>query len=877
MASTTKTSRKSDKESSRSAPNKAVSRPSRFHKFIYFLKHPITQKAAGLSLLALSVFLFLSCLSFLFAYRYDAAVAQTGPCKSCYGYHNWMGRLGALTSGFLISHLGIGLFAWLPGLFFWGLYLLWRIRVVAVWKYLGWTMFIFLWLNTLLGFLTYGTSLDVLGGLLGYGAATWLEANLGKVGVVLSLSFSLALFGLLAFNVSYSRVGRWLEKVFITQGREKSGNEVVSEGLTGISEETTKPSVKSPVRSLESPPNKDPENLPEDFEFEVRENPFTESETGTVFSKALKESSETTPEEPLPSIRQQPEKNLPEQDAQVVEFELAPTTLSPSPDTALRNPEGPTFEVENPQEFSTEPEERTASERTYESSSEPLVPSEPYDPRLDLSHYRMPSTDLLTEHSSGVVRMTKEELEANKDRIVAALANYNIPIEHIKATIGPTVTLYEIVPAAGIRISKIKSLEDDIALSLAAFGIRIIAPIPGKGTIGIEVPNQNPEIVSMRSVLESDKFINSTADLPIALGKTISNETYVADLAKMPHLLMAGATGQGKSVGINAILVSLLYKKHPAELKLVLVDPKKVELTLYEQIERHYLAKLPGSDEAIITDTKKVIHTLQSLCLEMDRRYDLLKEAGVRTIKEYNARFLARRLNPRQGHRYLPYIVLVIDEFADLIMTAGKEVEMPIARLAQLARAVGIHLIIATQRPSVNIITGTIKANFPARIAFRVSAKVDSRTILDAAGADQLIGRGDMLLSLGSDLVRLQCAFVDTPEVERLCQYISSQQGYPTAFELPEVPTESNDDMSMEFDSGKRDPLFEEAARIVVQTQQGSTSMLQRRMRLGYSRAGRIMDELEKAGIVGPNEGSKVRKVLISDLETLERYLNSSQ
>lgn len=883
MPSAAKTTKKNDKTPPGPAARTVTSGTSGFQRFILFLKHPTTQKAAGLMLLALSIFLFLSCLSFLFAYRYDAAVAQTGPCKNCYAYHNWMGRLGALASGFLISHLGIGLLAWLPGLFFWGLYLLWRIRVVAVWKYLGWAMFIFLWLNTLLGFLTYGTSFDVLGGLFGYGAATWLEANLGKAGVVLSLLFSLALFGLLAFNISYSRVGQWLEKFFTRQKAEKSDKLTVSKQAAQITEQE-KSAAKSPVRSIGTF-KEESDELPEDFEFEVREEPLIEKEPeqeakpeGAVPQAAAfnVESEPTTEEVSHPDH----EANLSSgsyEKMQVVEFDLSPAVPAPSGVTAAPPLAEPTFEVENPQDYADEAEEKTASEQSQETLSESVVPSEPYDPRLDLSHYRMPSTDLLTEHSSGVVRMTKEELEANKNRIVAALANYNIPIEHIKATIGPTVTLYEIVPAAGIRISKIKSLEDDIALSLAAFGIRIIAPIPGKGTIGIEVPNQNPEIVSMRSVLESDKFINSTADLPIALGKTISNETYVADLAKMPHLLMAGATGQGKSVGINAILVSLLYKKHPAELKLVLVDPKKVELTLYEQIERHYLAKLPDSDEAIITDTKKVIHTLQSLCLEMDRRYDLLKEAGVRTIKEYNARFLARRLNPRQGHRYLPYIVLVIDEFADLIMTAGKEVEMPIARLAQLARAVGIHLIIATQRPSVNIITGTIKANFPARIAFRVSAKVDSRTILDAAGADQLIGRGDMLLSLGSDLVRLQCAFVDTPEVERLCQYIGSQQGYPTAFELPEVPTEANDDVSMEFDSGKRDPLFEEAARIVVQTQQGSTSMLQRRMRLGYSRAGRIMDELEKAGIVGPNEGSKMRKVLISDLETLERYLSSGQ
>ena len=497
-----------------------------------------------------------------------------------------------------------------------------------------------------------------------------------------------------------------------------------------------------------------------------------------------------------------------------------------------------------------------------------------FDPKLELSSYTFPPLDLLKDYGDGSNKVDREELEANKKRIVDTLANYNIAIDKIKATIGPTVTLYEIIPAAGVRISKIKGLQDDIALCLSAIGIRIIAPIPGKGTVGIEVPNQKPQIVSMRSVLGSERFQKCGYELPFGIGKTISNESYVADLAKMPHILMAGATGQGKSVGINAIISSLLYSKHPAELKFVLVDPKKVELSLYKKIERHFLAKLPDSEEAIITDVRKVVRTLNSLCIEMDNRYELLKDAQVRNIKEYNAKFIARKLNPYEGHRFLPYIVLVVDEFADLIMTAGKEVEAPIARLAQLARAIGIHLIIATQRPSVNIITGTIKANFPARIAFRVISRVDSGTILDTNGADQLIGRGDMLLSTGNDLVRLQCAFIDTPEVEEITDYIGSQRGYAEAYNLPDCPDEKDEGGSKEnLNPDERDPLFEEAAYIIVQTQQGSTSMLQRKLKLGYNRAGRIIDQLEKAGIVGPFAGSKQREVKVANEMALEQYL----
>lgn len=496
-----------------------------------------------------------------------------------------------------------------------------------------------------------------------------------------------------------------------------------------------------------------------------------------------------------------------------------------------------------------------------------------YDPTLDLPDYKFPSTDLLNDYGSNTITVNTEELEANKIKIVETLGHYGITIKEIKAVIGPTVTLYEIVPKEGIRISKIRNLGDDIALSLSAMGIRIIAPMPGKGTIGIEVPNLKPQTVSMKTLIESEKFKHSNMDLPCALGKTISNETYVADLAKMPHLLMAGATGQGKSVGLNAILVSLLYKKHPSQIKFILVDPKKVELTLFNRIERHFLAKLPDSAEAIITDTKKVVNTLNSLCIEMDQRYELLKLAEVRNLKEYNVKFVERKLNPEKGHRFLPYIVLVVDEFADLILTAGKEVETPIQRLAQLARAIGIHLIIATQRPSVNIITGTIKANFPTRIAFRVSSGVDSKTILDTGGADQLIGRGDMLLSIGSDMIRLQCGFVDTPEVEKITDFIGSQKAYPDAFLLPEYIDDETE--AGEVDLENRDSMFDEAARIVVQHQQGSASLLQRRLKLGYNRAGRLVDQLEAAGIIGPFEGSKARQVLITDMMALEQFLKN--
>lgn len=521
-------------------------------------------------------------------------------------------------------------------------------------------------------------------------------------------------------------------------------------------------------------------------------------------------------------------------------------------------------------EIKSVPEKEEETEKT---TAAKVAASKPYDPILDLRDYKYPLLELLANHGSDKIVQDANELENNKNQIISTLRNYDIEIQKIYATVGPTVTLYEIIPAAGVRISRIKNLEDDIALSLAALGIRIIAPIPGKGTIGIEVPNAKKSVVSMKTLLSSEKFQNNSFSLPIAIGKKIDNENFIVDLASMPHLLMAGATGQGKSVGLNAILVSLLYKKHPSQLKFVLVDPKKVELSIYKTIENHFLAKLPGEEDAIITDTKKVVHTLNALCIEMDNRYDLLKEAGCRNIKEYNEKFVARKLNPEKGHQFLPFIVLVVDEFADLIMTAGKEVEMPIARLAQLARAVGIHLIIATQRPSVNIITGTIKANFPARIAFKVSSKIDSRTILDAGGAEQLIGKGDMLISYNGDIVRLQCAFVDTPEVDKIVDFIGEQRGYPQAFLLPEYIDEKEME-GKDFDLGDKDALFEDAARLIVASQVGSTSLLQRRMKLGYNRAGRLMDQLEAAGIVGANQGSKARDVLVKTEAELQQMLD---
>ena len=850
-----------------------------FSKFMAFVRDERTHKVFGLVCVLVSVFMALAFGSFFFTHKFDQSIIgnEAGSEAS-----NIMGRMGVWVSELFVFNLGIGAFFLVPLLFVTGLNLLLREKIFSIMKWYFMSFLAFAWSTTLLGFLTYGKHLDVLGGKFGFGMTNILHSYIGNVGIVLVLVFSMVIYLAVAYNMSFAFLKDMAAKIRfsrIPRPQFHKDNEKTEE--VDVEEDFDHTAYEAQIIESAALPR------PEEIDFDVKEID-EEDESPFVEDMPEPEPEPVVPEpEPLLVMEPEPEPG-PVFDRQPIPFDMpiAPVAVEPEP-----GPEP--VPVSNHIELSTQVEEKPApaaaedlsfvvetgvQEATVE-NLEHTLPEQPddvnlgeYDQTLDLPHFRFPPVDILEEHGSGNITINKEELEANKDRIVNTLNNYSIQIESIKATVGPTVTLYEIVPAPGVRISKIKNLEDDIALSLSALGIRIIAPIPGRGTIGIEVPNQQAEIVSMRAILTSEKFAKTAYDLPIGLGKTISNETFVADLAKMPHLLMAGATGQGKSVGLNAILVSLLYKKHPSELKFVLVDPKKVELTLFNKIERHYLAKLPGEDEAIITDTKKVVNTLNSLCIEMDNRYELLKDASVRNLKEYNAKFKSRRLSPHKGHRFLPYIVLVVDEFADLIMTAGKEVELPIARLAQLARAIGIHLIIATQRPSVNIITGTIKANFPARIAFRVSSKVDSRTILDTGGAEQLIGRGDMLLSSGSDLIRLQCAFVDTPEVEMLTDFIGEQRGYPGAFELPEYVGEDGDGKA-DFDIGDKDSLFEDAARIIVQNQQGSASLLQRRLKLGYNRAGRLIDQLEAAGVVGPSEGSKARQVLIHDEVSLEQFL----
>jgi DNA segregation ATPase FtsK/SpoIIIE, S-DNA-T family len=800
-------------------------------KFSGILANEKTRKILGLGLLLSSFYLIIAFTSFLFTWQADQDKVYRSYWDIFFNtevvVENWLGKFGAVISHlFIHSWFGVSSFLFTYLSFILGFKILTGTSIVPIRRSFRYSFFAIIWLSASLGFAFHST-MPVMGGAFGYHAAQWLNSILGYAGTALLLLFSFVGALVIVFNLSFE----FLKNLFTADKDAAEETEAATPPVeaSAIKANTFNPLKKAPEPALQ----------PEE------EAPSAKELIGDIM-----EISNSQEEEPYLIKKVEPE---PEPEPAI---ELAPTHA-----TLTLGGEGD-FEIETaiPQENEAEIIEEHA-------------PLGEYDPTLDLSSYKFPVIDLLEKHGSSSITINKEELEANKDKILETLKNYNISIAKIKATIGPTVTLYEIVPDAGIRISKIKSLEDDIALSLSALGIRIIAPIPGKGTIGIEVPNQKPEVVSMRSVIASEKFQNADMELPIALGKTISNETFVADLAKMPHLLMAGATGQGKSVGLNAILVSLLYKKHPSQIKFVLVDPKKVELTLFNKIERHFLAKLPGTDEAIITDTKKVINTLNSLCIEMDQRYELLKEAQVRNIKEYNAKFIARRLNPEKGHKFLPYIVLVVDEFADLIMTAGKEVEMPIARLAQLARAIGIHLIIATQRPSVNIITGTIKANFPARIAFRVSSKIDSRTILDTGGADQLIGRGDLLLSTGNDLIRVQCAFVDTPEVEAITEFIGNQRGYPEAFLLPEYIDDNESGGARELDPADRDPLFVEAARIVVQHQQGSASLLQRRLKLGYNRAGRLVDQLEAAGIIGPFEGSKARQVLYPDELSLEQYL----
>jgi S-DNA-T family DNA segregation ATPase FtsK/SpoIIIE len=786
----------------------------RINRSFAFVQNERFQKIFGLTLLLFGVYLVIAFTSFAFTWEVDQDKVLGDLFSSDVRVENWLGKFGAFISYvFIYKWFGISSYIFAFLAFVTGLRITFNLNLLNLNRTYLFSLFFLVFCSITFAYF-FSDLLFYLGGAFGYTMSNKLTATLGSIGAGVFLVFALLVFLVAAFNISF------------VYSKKKTEAPLAAEPIAPEAEKVT------PV------------------------NTFKQEAEPQV---AIEEEEEE--EEALLILNE--EKNAVAEEVEKLEVK-EPIVLSAATDDV---------------QFTVEQIGSKEEELTPEQLAEALVmQAGEFDPTLDLSSYQFPPIDLLENYGgSKEIVINTEELNANKNKILKTLGDYGIEIEKIKATVGPTVTLYEIVPAAGVRISKIKNLEDDIALSLSALGIRIIAPIPGKGTIGIEVPNQNAEMVPMRSILSSEKFQNTTMDLPIALGKTISNETFITDLSKMPHLLMAGATGQGKSVGLNAILVSLLYKKHPSQIKFVLVDPKKVELTLFNKIERHFLAKLPDSADAIITDTKKVIHTLNSLCIEMDQRYDLLKEAQVRNLKEYNAKFIARKLNPNNGHKFLPYIVLVVDEFADLIMTAGKEVETPIARLAQLARAIGIHLIIATQRPSVNIITGTIKANFPARIAFRVTSKIDSRTILDSGGADQLIGRGDMLLSTGNDLIRLQCAFVDTPEVDKICDFIGSQRSYPTAFLLPEYIDENGEGSGKMDDPSERDGLFNQAAEIVVSTQQGSASLLQRRLKLGYNRAGRIVDQLESAGIIGPFEGSKAREVLIKDMTSLEQFLNKTE
>jgi S-DNA-T family DNA segregation ATPase FtsK/SpoIIIE len=815
-----------------------------------------SQLILGTGLLLGTFYLLLACTSFLFSGDNDLHLILGGDSTTRIAdapqYENWMGKMGAWAAYLLMfKGFGVGAFFICYVLIMLGSQLVVQATPTPFFKSFRWMTYGMLFIPLILGFLFHHREddpfphivLDIndrFVGAYGLWITQWFTFTMGRIGT------GVVLFGIAATSFLL-HFGSWVDQSI---QRMKERKLLQKEADTQAQIDRAEEEALAQVEIEEQPEIVPPPIAGQPEEVTTITNTFIVPEPSDEDLLSQIEIISPAEEETERERETEPEIGL---------NEMETVDL-----TDLESDLG--MEVQGPVN-----EEILSSEEV----DERLADFGDYDPKLDLSRYEAPSIEFLKNHTTGGIKITKEELEANKNKIIETLNHYKIEIEKIKATIGPTVTLYEINPAPGVRISKIKNLEDDIALSLAALGIRIIAPIPGKGTIGIEVPNSQPEIVSMRSLIASEKFQSAEMELPVVLGKTISNEIFCVDLAKMPHLLMAGSTGQGKSVGLNAILVSLLYKKHPSQIKFVLVDPKKVELTLFNKIERHFLAKLPDSDDPIITDTSKVVRTLNSLCIEMDQRYDLLKTAGCRNIKEYNERFIKRRLNPENGHRYLPYIVLVVDEFADLIMTAGREVETPIARLAQLARAIGIHLIIATQRPSVNIITGTIKANFPARIAFRVTSKIDSRTILDAGGADQLIGRGDLLYSTGNDLIRVQCGFVDTPEVEEITAFIGNQQGYTNAFLLPEVPDEAGSTELSNLAAGDRDELFEDAARIVVQTQQGSASMLQRKLKLGFNRAGRIVDQLEAAGIIGPFEGSKARKVLFQDETSLEQFLKN--
>ncbi|MCC6819049.1 MAG: DNA translocase FtsK 4TM domain-containing protein [Bacteroidia bacterium] len=808
-----------------------------------WIKDERTRRIVGAFFILFSLFLFLSFTSHiinLWGFETDQDLLQSSSWSWYSANHpkgtaNMMGYFGAWF-GHLFIHkwFGISSYILLFSVFTLGTKLLFNWQMYPIWKILRYTFFIIVWSSILMGFIFHTDNL-FMGGGFGFYGFMWLKGLFGAIGTALFLLLYGAIFLIVVYNLDF-RFGKkpLVEKDDIRVDFSDHAAEAAA--------------IKSQMEEL------------------IKEN---DRETGASIVEDEAEGIEVITINEAPEI----EEELSEQEEDIIEEEVAaPISFKVDPSISKNtNQKQDDFELK----IADQEVEEVVEVSSIVQPSLPNTLGDEYDPRLDLAGYTMPTIDLLQDYEFTKTEIDRAELETSKNLIVETLKNYNIGISEIKANIGPTVTLYEIVPAPGVKISRIKNLEDDIALSLAALGIRIIAPIPGRGTIGIEVPNKKPEMVPMRQMMASKKFQESNFELPVILGKTISNEIYLADLAKMPHLLVAGATGQGKSVGLNTLIVSLLYKKHPAELKFVLVDPKKVELTLYNKIERHYLAKLPGDGDAIITDTKLVCNTLNSLCIEMDDRYELLKAAGKRNIIEYNTKFKERKLLPTEGHRFLPYIVVVIDEVADLMMTAGREVETPIARLAQLARAVGIHVILATQRPSVNIITGTIKANFPARLAFRVTSKIDSRTILDSNGADQLIGKGDMLYSTGNDLIRLQCPFVDTPEVEKITEFIGNQRGYSGAFVLPEFKGEDGGSDRDDFDPNDRDALFEDAARLVVMTQQGSTSLIQRKLKLGYNRAGRLVDQLEQAGLLGPFEGAKARKVLIPDEISLEQFLDN--
>jgi len=831
------------------------------------LKHEPTRKVVGFLLVVFAAVLAISFTSFFFSWKLDQSLMSRSDDGLSYfngAAKNAMGYYGAqLAFKFVHNGFGLAAYALLPYVALTGLYLLFDYRPFSLLRIAVHTILFTVWFSLFLGFALRWWPL--LGGSFGFFGNQQIETAIGAVGSFFFLAAYAVAYSMFFLNANpFARIKmKYGPDGELVDPESDLNGAWASDGNASLREEKTE------TADIEQPSGFEP-SIHEDFVVDALDEDVIEVEL-----------EDDTP--PLSQAEREALTQISLKTAEPKPFGLEVEIAQPEPEPVIdEHDAGPGAGINTllgDEDFQVEvmvdETDEEVDENTGDNSMDRMGVDTVYDPTLELSKYVFPTLDLLDEHDTRKQEIDMEEIQRSKDMIIQTLENYKIGISSIKASVGPTVTLYEIVPAPGVKISKIKNLEDDIALSLAALGIRIIAPIPGKGTIGIEVPNKNPEMVPMRSVLASKKFQDCDFQLPVILGKTISNEIFVADLAKMPHLLMAGATGQGKSVGLNSILVSLLYKKHPAYVKFVLVDPKKVELTLFNKIERHFLAKLPGDGEAIITDNHKVINTLNSLCVEMDNRYKLLQDALVRNIIEYNNKFLARKLNPNDGHRFLPYIVVVIDEVADLMMTAGKEIETPIARLAQLARAIGIHLILATQRPSVNVITGMIKANFPARIAFRVSSKIDSRTILDGNGADQLIGRGDMLYSGGNEVIRLQCPFVDTPEVERIVDFIGEQRAFPTAYVLPEVKEEGGVLSGDGLDSGDWDPMFEDAARVVVLNQVGSTSMIQRKLKIGYNRAGRLMDQLEDAGIVGGNNGSKARQVLITDEYSLEQFLSN--